>query len=191
MNAPNQQPLTPSSTALPAEWIERIFALMLASYGAKFTDLWRGTDLAAVKALWAQKLAGFSDQPKAIKAALDALDERPFPPTLPEFLALCREAAKRTGTAQQALPYRPTEADIARVRAVAAEAAKAVTLADYDPLDWARNPKSQKALNDAIDGAKRSMALAQIIAEHIANGICNEAGKLLKAYKGNGQWVKA
>lgn len=181
----------PITSALPAEWIERIFALMLASYGTKFTDLWRGTDLAAVKAMWAEKLAGFADKPKAIKDALNALDERPFPPTLPEFLNLCREAAKRYGPTQQALPYRPTEADKQRLKNAATEAAKAVSMADYDPLTWAKKPKSQKALDMVIDGAKRNMALAQIVAGHVENGICNEAGKLLKRYKGQGQWVSA
>jgi hypothetical protein len=181
----------PNASALPAEWIERIFALMLASYGTKFTDLWRGTDLVAVKAMWAEKLGGFADKPKAIKDALNALDERPFPPTLPEFLNLCREAAKRYGPTQQALPYRPTEADKQRLKNAATEAAKAVSMTDYDPLTWARKPKSQKALDMVLDGAKRNMALAQIVVEHVANGTCNEAGKLLKRYKGQGQWVKA
>lgn len=93
-----------SVNPLPDAWIDKIFSHMSSMYGSKFADLWRDTDLKAVKALWAEKLGGFLDQPSAIKSALDALDDKPWPPTLPEFLMLCREAAKRTSTGRPALP---------------------------------------------------------------------------------------
>lgn len=78
--------------ALPETWIGRIFGRMEDFYGARFLDAWRGTDLARVKATWAEKLAGFADQPERIGHAINALEHHPFPPTLPEFLALCRQA---------------------------------------------------------------------------------------------------
>lgn len=192
MNAPlpNRATSQPSQFALPDAWIERLFDNMAAMYGSKFADLWRGTDPEKVRAMWAEKLAGFSDKPQAIKAALAALDERPFPPTLPEFLQLCREAAKRTGTAHPALPFKadPEKAKAATARLMAQLSGKAE---DYDPLLWAKRPKSQKAMDMIIDGSKRSDSLKSILADLIASGVCNEAGKLLKRYKGQGQWVTA
>lgn len=83
-------PARPS--VLPDAWIGRIFGRLEDFYGARFLDAWRGTDLARVKATWAEKLAGFADQPERIGFALNALEHQPFPPTLPEFLALCRQA---------------------------------------------------------------------------------------------------
>ena len=55
---------------LPDSWIVRIFDHMAAMYGSKFADLWRGTEPEKVRAMWAEKLAGFADKPKAIKLAL-------------------------------------------------------------------------------------------------------------------------
>lgn len=93
-------PQSESSTAwpcasLPDGWVERIFEHMSCAYGSKFSDQWGGQDPATLRAFWARKLAGFADKPHAIKAALYSLDDRPFPPTLPEFITLCRTAARR------------------------------------------------------------------------------------------------
>lgn len=88
--------MTPSNqpqSALPAEWVERIFSHMACSYGAKFADMWAGQDPATVRAYWGNKLGRFSGS--AIAAAISALEAKPFPPTLPEFIDLCRAAANR------------------------------------------------------------------------------------------------
>ncbi|RWA55317.1 hypothetical protein AU476_07355 [Cupriavidus sp. UYMSc13B] len=68
--------------------MDSLFALMSGTYGSKFADLWRGTDLAAVRRLWGRKLATLSRD--ELRRGSDALMGRPFPPTLPEFVALCR-----------------------------------------------------------------------------------------------------
>lgn len=83
----------PKVSALPDAWITRIFATMAGLYGSRFADLWAGTDLTIMKALWAGKLAGFIDRPDVIKAALAACEERETAPNLPQFLAMCRTAA--------------------------------------------------------------------------------------------------
>lgn len=82
---------------LPTQWIERLFARFEGMYGAKFHDAWRGTDLANVKAVWAEDLAGFATKPECIKAALDMCRDSgsPWPPSSPEFLQMCRTAANR------------------------------------------------------------------------------------------------
>lgn len=99
-----QQPLQPSQDAtaplqavrsstspqpLPTSWIERLFDRLSGFYGSKFGDLWRGCDIDSVKRTWAEALAGYS--PEEIKHGLEACLSRVFPPTLPEFLMLCRQ----------------------------------------------------------------------------------------------------
>jgi hypothetical protein len=140
---------------LPDAWIVKIFDYMLGLYGSKFSDLWKGTDPAAVRRIWAEKLSGFRDNPAAIKAALDALDERPFPPTLPEFLTLCRDAARRAGTGA-ALPHYLSPDEKARADAAAAEALAAVSKAGVrDDMDWAKRPRSRLAMSVVFSEAKR------------------------------------
>ena len=72
----------------PVSWIERIFERMSCFYGTKFADAWRGVDDVTVKAVWAESLAGYTGE--EIKRGLDACLTRDWPPTLPEFLKLCR-----------------------------------------------------------------------------------------------------
>jgi hypothetical protein len=57
-------------------------------YGQKFTDQWRGVDPTYLKTVWAEELASYSAD--EIKRGLSACRTRPWPPTLPEFLTLCR-----------------------------------------------------------------------------------------------------
>lgn len=123
--------------ALPDDWIERLFSKLSALYGSKFSDLWRGTDAVEVKALWASKLAGFYQIPGCIKAALDACDDRPWPPTLPEFLGLCRDAARRNGTATTALspPYVGKEEAVKIIKNLTTGQMYGKT---PHPLEWAR-----------------------------------------------------
>ena len=62
---------------------------MSAYYGSRFADAWRGIDPAAMKRCWAEELAGYTGEEIAQGVAL--LKTRAFPPTLPEFLNLCRK----------------------------------------------------------------------------------------------------
>lgn len=121
MSQSNQQ-----QSVLPAEWVERIFSHMACNYGAKFADLWAGQDIETVKRYWGLKLGGFAGHPLSIKAALEALDERPFPPTLPEFIALCRISARREGAGPALPPPAPLSRDdaSARVQEISAKVGK-------------------------------------------------------------------
>lgn len=74
---------------MPTAWIERVFDRFSAFYGSKFADLWCGCDTDGVKRAWAEALAGYSSE--EIKHGLEACLSRIFPPTLPEFLMLCRQ----------------------------------------------------------------------------------------------------
>lgn len=118
--SPNSQAQTITlrqlSTELQQGWIERLFSRLASLYGAAFGRQWEGTNLADVKSVWAEKLGGFTAS--QIGAALKGCDDRQYPPNLPEFIDLCRQAAKR-----EALPLmlpRPelSEQELAQRRAI-------------------------------------------------------------------------
>lgn len=84
----------------PERLAERLFSRLVASYGAqKIGAMWADADMAEVKGTWGRALAKFD--PRSIADALEALlaSGREWPPTLPEFIALCRQAsiARRNG----------------------------------------------------------------------------------------------
>ena len=186
MNAlQNRETSPPRPSVLPDAWIARIFDHMAALYGSKFADLWRGTEPDKVRAMWADKLAGFADKPLAIKQALSALDERPFPPTMPEFLTLCREAAKRIGNDKPALTHKPTAAELEHQRDMAKRLGDVIgagKLRDGIDEHWATHPRSAMQLGMIFDAAKRDSRFQPCIDQMVADGICTESGQLLKAY---------
>lgn len=165
---------------LPESWVSKIFDHMSSLYGAKFTELWKATDLEKVKRTWAEKLGGFEEQPLAIRDALDALDEKPWPPTLPEFLILCREAARRYGNAKPMLTHTPTAEERERSHQAAQAAAAAVKKDGRDHMGWAKAPRSQTALNSVVDGARTDSRLREILEVLIAEGVASPEGKLLR-----------
>jgi hypothetical protein len=76
------------STAKQSEWIDRLFARLGAMYGSRFVAMWEGQDMAGVKSIWVEDLAEFT--PSEITAGVNACKTREWPPTLPEFIRLCR-----------------------------------------------------------------------------------------------------
>lgn len=102
-------------------WIEKLFQKFEDWYGSKWAAQYGDFPRDRVKATWAEELGGFAGQGDVFVQALAAQKASPFPPTLPEFLALCREAAKRIGPpAVAALEHKLTPEDIARNRQRAA-----------------------------------------------------------------------
>lgn len=75
--------------AIPLPWIERLIERFGIMYGAKFLDLWKNVDPAAMKRAWAEELSGFTAE--ELKRGLAICKTKPFPPTLPEFMNFCRE----------------------------------------------------------------------------------------------------
>lgn len=166
-------PARPS--VLPDAWINRLFAQMSGMYGSKFADLWGSSDLSDVKAIWAQKLGGFADKPECIKAALDGLDERPFPPTLPEFLTLCRTATNRRGTYTAALPapaMSPQEA-ARRLDEIKARAPKEQK-PGLDPRGWCKELKKRYLAGEKLNSIQIQMA-QEAMGEKWAQGKCERA----------------
>lgn len=68
--------------------MESLFVRMESYYGAKFANAWAGVDRRAMKRQWAMDLWGLRDE--ELRAGVVALKSHAFPPTLPEFLAMCR-----------------------------------------------------------------------------------------------------
>lgn len=103
MNAPARPVETSpqNRSALPDHWVDALFSRLSAMYGSRFADLWRGCDLAAVKATWAADLAVMSRDELA--AGVAACRSRDWPPTLPEFMKLCRPPIDFDGALSEAV----------------------------------------------------------------------------------------
>lgn len=70
---------------LPSAWVDRLFMRFSGRYGAAFSQRWAGVEDAA-RQEWSEGLAGFTAA--EIKRGLDNLGT--WPPSLPEFIQLCR-----------------------------------------------------------------------------------------------------
>lgn len=74
--------------ALPERWSEKIFRRMENFYGQKWRDSLGGIPRKRVRQAWGEELADYT--PAEIATGLHACRSRPWPPTLPEFLLLCK-----------------------------------------------------------------------------------------------------
>lgn len=70
-------------------------------YGRHWSDMWAGLDLQAVKEAWAEDMAGYAGE--EIKTGLESCKGRKFPPTLTEFMELCRPAFDVDGALHAAI----------------------------------------------------------------------------------------
>lgn len=57
-----------------------------------------------------------------------------------------------------------------------------------DPLDWAKRPRSQQAIDLVIRGSATSTELKTIFSQHVEDGVCDKNGKLLMRWF-QGRWV--
>lgn len=74
----------------PVAWAMRLIERLQALYGAKFSQQWADIKPGRLAELWAEEIAGYTAE--EIQRGLAACRARVFPPTLPEFLTLCRPA---------------------------------------------------------------------------------------------------
>lgn len=74
--------------ALPDAWAERIFQRMENFYLAKWVDSFGGIPRERVKQAWAEELAEYTAD--EIRRGLESCRTHQWPPTLPEFLLMCR-----------------------------------------------------------------------------------------------------
>jgi hypothetical protein len=74
--------------SLPSEWVDRLFIRFSQMYGNKFTSQ-IAADIAGTKRAWADGLYGISGF--EIADGLNHCLRSEWPPTLPEFRAMCRQ----------------------------------------------------------------------------------------------------
>lgn len=78
---------------LPSAWVDRLFDRLAVRYGTQFARQYDGLDIAAVKADWAEELAGFRTAPEALEYALNHADPDRAP-NASQFRALARMAPR-------------------------------------------------------------------------------------------------
>lgn len=111
-------------SALPDAWIEKVFQKFEDFYGARWAALYGDFPRARVMATWAEELAGFAAMPECIGRAVKVQLASVHPPTLPDFMAVCRnEARRRPAVKALPVPDAPAEAREER-RAKVAEFAR-------------------------------------------------------------------
>lgn len=185
MNAP--LPMNATSAArpsvLPDAWIEKCFQKFEDFYGSKWAAQYGSFPRDRVKMTWAEELAGFADKPESIGRALKNLGQ--FPPTLPEFQAMCRDAARSIGDKTKALPHKQTTDDHERIKSAAQAAIGAMKSKVSDGIDrhWATHPRSAMQLRFIFDAAKKDSRFLSCIEEMVEKGICTEGGHLLMTYR--------
>lgn len=104
MEAITERPSTAQQSALPDAWVDRLFQRFATAYGTeKFTSLWRTQDMRDVKALWATELGRFTRDEVAHAVALLGEKHPSWPPTLFEFVALCRETVNHESAFYEAV----------------------------------------------------------------------------------------
>lgn len=87
--------------AIPKSSIDALFDRLHGFYGSKFLDMWAHTDLDTVKRIWATEIKKLTVP--QMKQGYDQLAKRKFPPTLPEFIELCRPSLDSTAAYYEAV----------------------------------------------------------------------------------------
>jgi len=130
---------------LPGAWVDSLFARLAVRYGSAWMGMWSGVDIAAVKADWAEELAGFVNAPDAIKHALENLPDRP--PNVQQFRALCINRP----VAFKALPEPKAAAEVVE-KAMSAMSRPA----DHDPKAWAWTLKAREESGGKLGMVQRA-----------------------------------
>lgn len=82
------------------EQMQDFMKFMHCTYGQKFRDQWRGSTPNELKGVWGTALHGYSVI--EVKRGMQECLRRPWPPTLPEFLSLCRPPLNAEATFREA-----------------------------------------------------------------------------------------
>lgn len=83
-----------STKPAPLSWVEKLFERMEALYGNKFLDMWRDANADLVKQLWAEEMGKLNSDD--LRRGYAALMVRDWPPSLPEFVKMCRPSVDAT-----------------------------------------------------------------------------------------------
>lgn len=147
-------------TAIPQRWVESLFAKMSAYYGARFADLWRGSNLAEVQKAWGIELGKITAQ--QLKAGVDALTAFVRPPTLPEFVQHCRQTrAEAIAQTALVLTHEPKTSP--------EEAARNLDAVRSAMTQIQAKPTAEWAFRACLDGKPRSYEAKRCIADAISS----------------------
>jgi len=166
--------------ALPDSWVDRIFDRMQGMYGSLWVDRWRSGEtveragrsfdrgLLNAKATWAQGLGGFSGQPERIHRALESCRSKSLPPTLPEFIELCRHQV-----AEQHVTLPPPIPDAGKRTENIARAAS-VRICESGDREWALRLRRLYLAGEPLGLLQISMA-SEALDETWSDGKCEKA----------------
>ncbi len=124
--------------------IDRLFDKLKALYGSQFLAKWADVDPSELHRIWNAALDRYSGE--EIADALGAvLASCPFPPSLPEFVALCSKAHQARHPATQSTFKLPPPDTSAENRAKREEAAAMLAkIGKPQPgRDWARKARAR------------------------------------------------
>lgn len=85
---PPMRPEQSKRTHASPDNVEALFQEFEVMYGSRFIEMWKTANADLIKQRWGEALAGFSV--REVRQGLAACRAKPWPPTLPEFLLLCR-----------------------------------------------------------------------------------------------------
>lgn len=80
--------LDQAQPSVPIQWVEKLFSRMQACYGNRFLDMFANANMIEVKAVWGQQMYLLSNH--ELCRGVAALMTREWPPSLPEFIKLCK-----------------------------------------------------------------------------------------------------
>lgn len=179
---------------MPESWTESLIKKLGAMYGEKFRNQWKGVSREDMLGTWAEVLGPYCDigqdgQGQRIKWALDQLAaNNPYPPTLPEFVALCRQAPRPQVRAlpEPAVSDEQAAENLREIDGMAREMAGE----KRDFIAWARTPPErnlrgpwEKAICDCVEN--RDERFRPILEQHYAAGVIKSerAAKLLGVHQ--------
>lgn len=192
--------MTAQKRFLPDNWTEKIFQILLGTYGAQFRAKYsqvikdhvlnvdRDVGMEMAKKAWSKELAGFDERPECIAYALDNLPSARAPNAI-EFRDLCRKAPKKEAPQ---IDYKPTAEDLEKAKEFARKAEKIMRQPDRDDLECWKRPRSQFVADNLFDAKKKARAypsLARIFDQLVKDGRITESGKLLYRWDG-AAWLK-
>jgi len=131
---------------------------MLAIYGQKFRSQWADVPAESMRETWAVALGRFDGE--RIKWALDQMIATcPWPPTLPEFAALCRQAPRDEPAK---LPAPEVPPSVIEARQAEAQAIAARVAGNVPGKDWAHKLRARYLSGERLMMAQVSIASAAL-----------------------------
>ncbi len=158
---------------LPDAWVESLLARMLAIYGQKFRSQWADVPAESMRETWAVALGRFDGE--RIKWALEQMIATcPWPPTLPEFAALCRQAP-RDEPAKLPAPNVPPS--VIEARQAEAQAIAAKVAANVPSKAWAHKLRARYLTGERLMMAQVSLAsdaLGEVWTDEDGQRVCRK-----------------